>query len=82
MLIDIDQVPHRGDFPMSFTDKHDLSIDYLLNIACAYHQQDIAALNLLVEQLQQTPAAKALAEETLGMAKGHLDALREMVEEA
>ena len=77
MLIDTDQIPRRGDFPMQFTDKHDLSMDYLLDIACDYQQQDIASIDQLVEQLQRAPAAKALAEETLGMAKGHLETLRE-----
>ena len=82
VLIDADQVPHRGDFPMQFTDKHDLSMDYLLDIACDHQRQDIASIDQLVGQLQRAPAAKALAEETLGMAKGHLQSLRELVEEA
>jgi hypothetical protein len=81
MLFDADQIPRRGDFPMLFTDKHDLAMDYLLNIACDYQLQDIESIDQLIAQLQQAPAAKALAEETLGMAKGHLETLREMVKE-
>ena len=81
MIIDADQIPHRGDFPMQFTDKHDLSVDYLLDIARDYVRQDIESLDRLIEQMQQAPAAKALAEEVRGMAKGHLETLRELVEE-
>jgi hypothetical protein len=38
----------------------------------------VAAIEQLVERLQTAPAAKAIAEEALGMAKGHLDTLREL----
>jgi hypothetical protein len=74
------QAPLRtGEFPMEFTDMHDLGIDYLVTAAIAYQHQDIATIAQLVEDLQAAPAAKSLAEETLGMAKGHLESLRELV---
>ena len=37
------------------------------------------AIGQLVDKLQASPAAKSLAEEALGMAKGHLELLRELV---
>ena len=36
----------------------------------------------LVDRLHTAPAAKAIAEEALGMAKGHLDTLREFTKSA
>ncbi len=81
MIVDAGQIPHRGNFPMQFTDKHDLSVDYLVDISRDYMRQDIALLDRLIDQMQQAPAAKALAEEARGMAKGHLETLQELVEE-
>jgi len=81
ILIDAHAPLRPGEFPMDYTDKHDLDIDYLVGIAVEFQEQDIASISQLVEQLQTAPAAKALTEEALGMAKGHLDSLREMVAE-
>jgi hypothetical protein len=82
MLVDAEAPIRSGEFPMEFTDMHDLRIDYLVSMAIAYQEQDIAALGQLVNELQNAPAAKALAEEALGMAKGHLESLRELTPEA
>ena len=79
LLLSSGDQPDAGDFPMEFTDMHDLGIDYLVNAAIAYQQQDIETIGQLVERLQAAPAAKSLAEEALGMAKGHLETLRELV---
>ena len=78
MIVDGDALPRSGEFPMEFTDMHDLDIDYILQAAVRYQQQDVAAIQQLVDRLQTAPAAKAIAEESLGMAKGHLDTLREL----
>ena len=76
------QAPLRsGEFPMEYTDLHDLDIDYLMQLAVKYQEQDIAAISGIAEQLTLAPAAQALAEEALGMAKGHLDTLRELLPE-
>ncbi len=79
LLIDAEAPLRTGEFPMEFTDMHDLGIDYLVNAAIAYQQQDIDAIGRLIEDLQSAPAAKSLAEESLGMAKGHLESLRDLV---
>ncbi len=81
ILLDAHAPLRTGEFPMDYTDKHDLDIDYLVGVAVEFQEQDIASIGQLVEQLQTAPAAKALAEEALGMAKGHLDSLREMIAE-
>ena len=81
MLVDAEAPTRSGEFPMDYTDKHDLGIDFLINSAIEYQQQDIVSIDNLVEKLQVAPAAKALAQEALGMAKGHLDSLQELVPE-
>ena len=81
MLIDAQAPLRSGEFPMDYTDKHDLGIDFLITTAVEYQQQDIASIGPLVEQLRTAPAAMALAEEALGMAKGHLDSLQELGQE-
>jgi len=77
---DRDTSPAGGGFPMEFTDTHDLSLDFLLIEAIAYQEQDIETIGQCVAQLRREPAAMALAEEALGMAKGHLLSLREISE--
>ena len=79
MLIDMQAPLRTGGFPMEYTDLHDLDIDFLIAAAVDYQRQDIGAIQQLVDQLQMAPAAKALAEEALGMGKGHLDSLQELV---
>tara|TARA_Y100000814_G_scaffold280100_1_gene243255 strand:+ start:591 stop:1022 length:432 start_codon:yes stop_codon:yes gene_type:complete len=81
MVLDGKALPRSGDFPIEYTDTHDLGIDFLVNMAITYQQQDIQAIGELANQLQLAPAAKSLAEEALGMAKGHLESLRELVEQ-
>jgi|GEM_PF-390751 len=78
MIMNQQELPRTGQFPMGFTDMHDLDIDFLVRVAIDCQRQDIVAVEQLVEQLQMAPAAKSLAEETLGMAKGHLQSLEEL----
>jgi hypothetical protein len=70
-----------GEFPMEYTDTHDLGIDYQIGSAIEYQRQDIDSIEHIVGQLTAFPAAKSLAEEALGMAKGHLESLEESVEQ-
>ena len=78
MILDNHALPRSGEFPIEYTDTHDLDIEFLVNMIITYQRQDVDAIADLVEQLQLSPAAKALTEEVLGMAKGHLESLREM----
>jgi hypothetical protein len=78
MLTDMGAPLRTGEFPMEYTDTHDLGIDYQLTSAIGYQQQDIDSIQQLIGQLQPFPAVKVLAEEALGMAKGHLEALQEL----
>ena len=81
-LREAEVTPNTGNFPMEFTDTHDLSIDFLLKEAVRYQRQDIASIEECVDRLSGAPQAFALAEEALGMAKGHLDTLEELVTDA
>ena len=71
--------PDSGQFAMEFTDTHDLAIDYLIQEAIGYQRQDIAALADCVDELNLAPVAHTLASEALGMAKGQLELLEELV---
>lgn len=78
MLTELGAPLRTGEFPMEYTDTHDLGIEYQLGSAIEYQQQDIQSIEKLIGELQPFPAAKTLAEEALGMAKGHLEALQEL----
>jgi len=70
-----------GEFPMEFTDANDLSVSFIVRRAIGYQRQDIAAIEQIVDDLRLFPLAAALAEEALGLAKGHLQTLEELVHE-
>jgi len=73
--------PNAGDFPMEFTDMHDLTIDFIFRRAIGYQHQDIASIQQCVDSLRMAPAALALAEEALRMAKGRLESLEKLVQD-
>jgi hypothetical protein len=77
-ITDSGSLPDSGDFPIEFTDTHDLAIDYLVQEAIGYQKQDIAELAECVDALRLAPAAQSLAAEALGMAKGYLESLQEL----
>ena len=72
-------VPQMGAFPMEFTDTHDLSIKHLLREAIRYQQGYTAILEECRDELSSSPMAHALVEEAVGMAKGHLESLEELL---
>ncbi len=67
---------------MTFTDTHDLSLDYLVNELVDYQRQDIAAIEKCVADLNADGNGRALAEEVLGNARGHLESLKELLKPA
>jgi hypothetical protein len=70
-------LPDHGDFPIEFTDTHDLGIEFLVQEAIDCLKQDIADLEECVDALRLSPAAQSLASEALGLTKGHLELLEE-----
>jgi hypothetical protein len=71
-----------GEFPMSFTGLHDLSLDYLLKLLIDRQQRTIAACERIAAQLDMAPFAQAIAREAVGEAKGHLENLQELAGQA
>ena len=67
-----------GEFPMSFTALHDLSLDYLLKLLIERQTKFVAACENLANLLAAAPYAQAAAREALGEAKGHLENLKEL----
>ena len=68
---------HRRDL----TPLNDLSLDFLLHRVIQYQKEDIAEIESCVERLRDDAEAQALAQEALGMAKGHLESLEEVARE-
>jgi hypothetical protein len=79
LLLERRQLQGFGEYPMIFTDTHDLGLDYLVSELIFYQKQDIADLEQCIVQLKSDPTGKALAEEILGNARGHLESLEELL---
>lgn len=67
-----------GEFPMTYTDLHDLSIDYLVPQVVAQQKADLESIREIVQLLKDAPVPRAVAEEALGAAQAHLDSLAEL----
>lgn len=78
LIIENEGVVRYGEIPMRFADWHDLSVDFHVARAIECQHQDIDRIEKCVQWLEGAPRAKALAEEALGEAKGHLESLLEL----
>jgi len=78
MILDANGQVDPGEFPMSFTGLHDLSVDYLVKLLIDRQKRHIAACEKLADMLTMAPYAQAAAREAVGEAKGHLDNLQEL----
>lgn len=67
-----------GEFPMSFTSLHDLSVDFLLKKLVQHQREAIQFLQQASARLELAPMAKALVDEALGAAKANYDSLKEL----
>ena len=71
--------PYRG-VPEDFTWLNDLSLEFLVGKLLQHQQQDVEKIDDITTEIgHHDVMAKALADEALGMAKGHLQSLTEMV---
>ncbi|MFT5526425.1 MAG: hypothetical protein ACI9HK_004401 [Pirellulaceae bacterium] len=68
----------HGHFPIHFSGLHDLGIDYLIDCLVSHQKAAVSDIEKMRDQLSLAPHARALAEECLGEAKGHLDSLLEV----
>jgi len=67
-----------GEFPLELTGLHDVSLEYLWPKLIEAQRQDIHAIQDSIAALASDPFARALAEEALGAARGHLESLEEV----
>ena len=70
-----------GDFPITFTGAHDLSLKYLARRLVQWQTGTVTAIQECYEDLADDPIAQGLSDECLGAAKGHLEVLEELVQE-
>ena len=78
LILDSGGTIDNGEFPMSFTSLHDLSLSYLLKLVIERQQKHVIACERLADQLGMAPYAQAAAREIVGEAKGHLENLQEL----
>ena len=79
MIIELGGVIRYGEFPHRFADWHDLSFGFLLGKLVELQRLDIDRIGKCVEWLDDSPQAKAIAQESLGEAKAHLESLEELI---
>ena len=68
--------PDSCTFPVEFTAKNDLAVQFLLGEIIDYLDRDAVSIERIAARLENIPAAHVLAEEILGNVKGHLDVLK------
>ena len=73
--------PDFGHFPVEFTAKNDLALDFLFHEVILHQERDVALIQRCAAELETAPALHALAEEILGNARGHFDILAEKIKE-
>jgi hypothetical protein len=78
MILEANGQVDPGEFPMSFTGLHDLSVEYLVKQLIDRQKKHIAACEKLADLISLAPFAQAAAREAVGEAKGHLDNLQEL----
>lgn len=71
-------VPDVGEFPMLYTDMHDLATDYVVRTVRELQSRDVVRIAEITAALAEVPDALAIAQESLGAAKAHLDELDEL----
>ena len=81
MITDLGGSVASSSYPMLFTDLHDLALEFLLQRLVEYQHHDIASIESCVADLADAPLSRALAEEALGAAKGHLESLEELTKQ-
>jgi hypothetical protein len=67
-----------GSYPITFTDMHFLSLEYLLGELIQRQRRVIPAIEACAAALAEGSPARALADEILGAEKAHLEALDDL----
>ena len=79
MILDQGGVVQSGAFPLTFTSLHDTSLDYLLRLLVRAQRDDIMLIERCVASLDEHTVERALAEEALGSAQGHLELFEDLL---
>ena len=79
LILDLGGEIQPGEFPMMYTDMHDLSTDYILNEVYRFQRIEADRIEEIATQLVDQPKPHAIAKEALGAAKGHLQNLGELM---
>jgi hypothetical protein len=77
-ILDRNGIIEAGSFPIEFADVHDLSLDFMVGELIEAQRRGVKAIEACVNALARDRAAKAIAEEVLGNARGHLESLEEL----
>jgi hypothetical protein len=82
-ILDSGGEPEPGVYPVEFSTAnwHFVALDYLLRPLVEHQSQLVRRIESCVARLSADRPARALAEEALGLAKGHLEVLQELVSE-
>lgn len=67
-----------GSYPIAFEGYHDLSFAFLLTKLTEEQGRLVKLISYYTEKLALHPMARAVAEEALGLAKGHLENLQDL----
>lgn len=78
----LDGTPNMGEFPMEFSGFHDLSMDFIVQQVLKRQRDEASMIEKLAEQLDAGSQARALAQESLGAAKAHIQSLEECISAA
>ncbi|MFC1759705.1 hypothetical protein ACFL2H_13210 [Planctomycetota bacterium] len=82
LILELDGEIQPGEFPMMYTDMHDLSSEYILHETLRFQRLEIERIEEIATQLAEQPKPHAIAKEALGAAKGHLLNLCELLEKS
>jgi hypothetical protein len=67
-----------GEYPMEYTDTHDLSLEYMVKELISFQKWLIGKIERIVTTLADDREARDLALEALGSEKAHLESLQEL----
>lgn len=79
LILDNNGITQNGRYPISWTAYNDLAYDFLVGRMIENQTRDITEIEACVAELPAGSQALALAEESLGQAKAHLELLQELV---
>ncbi len=78
LILDHNGQVELGEYPLAFTAYNDVAFDWLLTLLIERQQKLIQYLQQIADLLGLAPMAKSVVEETVGMAKAHLEMLQDL----